>query len=162
VSFRFPLPRQGPYGVKVDFTPIVNDDGTIHLKISPEVSTLDYSNSVTISGFTVPSLATRRAQTEVEIRDGESFVISGLLNHSTTDSLSKIPGISNIPILGELFKSKNINHSTSELIIMVTANVVDPLQQSEPVQSPKFVVPNLDQKKFDNEVDKVEKIQPGK
>ncbi|MES2391910.1 MAG: type II and III secretion system protein family protein [Acidobacteriota bacterium] len=152
-----------PYGVKVDFTPTANEDGTIHLKIAPEVSTLDYTNAVTISGITIPSLSTRRAQTEVEIRDGESFVISGLLNHSVTDQLSKIPGISNIPILGQLFRSKNLNHSTSELIIVVTATVVDPLKPSEPaVQNPKFVVPNLDQKKFDNEVDKVEKIQPGK
>jgi pilus assembly protein CpaC len=146
-----------PYGVKVDFTPTVNDDGTIHLKIAPEVSTLDYGNAVTISGFTVPALETRRAETEVEIRDGQSFVLSGLLNHSTTDSLSRIPGIGSIPILGQLFRSKNVNHSTTELVIMVTATVVDPLTETEKITEPKFVVPNLDQKKFDKEVDKGEK-----
>ena len=100
-EFPFPIAQPGgsgsapvitiqfrPYGVKVDFTPTVNDDGTIHLKIAPEVSTLDYSNAVTISGFTIPSLATRRAQTEVEIRDGESFVISA---SSTTPSPIRSP-----------------------------------------------------------------------
>ena len=75
-----------PYGVKVDFTPTVNRDGTIHLKVTPEVSALDYTNAVTLSGTTVPALSTRRAETEVEIRNGESFVISGLLDHRLTDA----------------------------------------------------------------------------
>lgn len=140
-----------PYGVKVEFTPTVNADGSIRLKLSPEVSTLDYSNSVTISGFTIPALSTRRAETEVEIQDGQSFVVSGLLDHRTTEIMSKVPGIANVPILGQLFRSKNFNHSIVELVILVTATVVDPLSSAaQPAASePKFVVPNLDADAFD-------------
>jgi len=140
-----------PYGVKVEFTPTVNPDGSIRLKLSPEVSTLDYSNSVTISGFTVPALSTRRAETEVEIQDGQSFMVSGLLDHRTTEIMSKVPGIGDVPILGQLFRSKNFNHSVVELVIIVTATVVDPLAAPlQPVPGePKFVVPNLDTDTFD-------------
>jgi pilus assembly protein CpaC len=140
-----------PYGVKVEFTPTVNPDGSIRLKLSPEVSTLDYSNSVTISGFTVPALSTRRAETEVELQDGQSFVVSGLLDHRTTEILSKVPGIANVPILGQLFRSKNFNHSVIELVILVTATVVDPLGPTPPAgaSEPKFVVPNLSADDFD-------------
>jgi pilus assembly protein CpaC len=100
--------------------PIVNDDGTIQLKVMPEVSALDYTNAVTISGYTIPAISTRRADTQVELRDGQSFAISGLLDHRTTDILSKMPGIGDVPILGQLFRSKNINHSTVELMVIVT------------------------------------------
>jgi pilus assembly protein CpaC len=143
-----------PYGVKVEFTPTVNSDGSIRLKLSPEVSALDYSNSVTISGFTVPALSTRRADTEVEIQDGQSFMVSGLLDHRTTEIMSRIPGIASIPILGQLFRSKNFNHSIVELVIIVTATVVDPLAVP-PAPSPgepQFVVPNLDPAVFDTSV----------
>ncbi len=142
ISFR-------PYGVKVDFTPTVNLDGSIHLKVSPEVSTLDYSNAVTISGFTIPALSTRRAETEVEIRNGESFVVSGLLDHRTTENLSKIPGIGDVPILGQLFRSKNLNHSVVELVVVVTATVVDPLNAPQPVVEPHLPVKNLRSEEFD-------------
>ena len=138
-----------PYGVKVDFTPIVNADNTIRLRISPEVSTLDYTNSVTISGSTVPALSTRRAETEVEIRNGESFVLSGLLDHRTTDSLANVPGIANIPILGELFRSKNINHSVIELVVLVTATIVDPLTTTLNTSEPEMVLPNMESNIFD-------------
>ncbi len=138
-----------PYGVKVDFTPQVNPDGTIHLKIAPEVSALDYTNSVTVSGTTVPALSTRRAETEVEIKDGQSFVLSGLLDHRTTDSFSKTPGIASVPILGQLFKSKNVNHSVLELMVIVTASVVDPLADKAGVQQPEMAVPNMEKDDFD-------------
>jgi pilus assembly protein CpaC len=140
-----------PYGVKVDFTPTVNADGSIRLKLAPEVSTLDYSNSVTISGFTVPALSTRRAETEVEIQNGQSFIVSGLLDHRTTEILSKVPGIASIPILGQFFRSKNFSHSVVELVIIVTATVVDPLKPElgQSAIEPKFVVPNLDANSFD-------------
>ena len=139
-----------PYGVKVDFTPTVSADGIIHLKLSPEVSALDYSNAVTISGYTIPALSTRRAETEVEIRDGQSFAVSGLLDHRTTEIMSKVPGIADLPILGQLFRSKNFNHSVVELVIIVTASVVDPLNSpAAPTAEPTFVVPNLDSDSFD-------------
>lgn len=139
-----------PYGVKVEFTPTVNADGTIHLKLAPEVSTLDYSNALTVSGYTVPALSTRRAETEVEIQDGQSFIVSGLLDHRTTEILSKVPGIANVPIIGQLFRSKNFNHSVVELVILVTASVVDPLRLGQAdVIEPKLVVPHLDTEGFD-------------
>jgi len=162
-EFPFPVVQSGagnssaitiqfrPFGVKVEFTPTVNSDGSIHLKLAPEVSTLDYSNSVTVSGFTIPALSTRRAETEVEIQDGQSFVVSGLLDHRTTEILSKMPGISDVPLLGQLFRSKNINHSVLELVVVVTATVIDPLkpQASSSVKEPAFVIPNLDKQQFD-------------
>ncbi len=140
-----------PYGVKVAFTPTVNPDGSIRLKLSPEVSALDYTNAVTISGFTIPALSTRRAETEVEIQNGQSFIVSGLLDHRTTEIMSQIPGIGNIPVLGQFFRSKNLNHSVVELVIIVTATVVDPLTTFTPAetQQPKFAVPNLDSSAFD-------------
>ena len=119
-----------PYGVKLEFTPIVNDDGTILLKVAPEVSALDYTNAVTISGYTIPAISTRRADTQVELRDGQSFAISGLLDHRTTDIFNKMPGIGDVPILGQLFRSKNVNHSTVELMVVVTPILVDPLSDT--------------------------------
>ena len=138
-----------PYGVKLDFTPTVNVDGTILLKVNPEVSALDYSNAVTISGYTIPAISTRRASTEVELRDGESFSISGLLDHRTTVLLSKVPGIADVPVLGQLFRSKNNTHSVVELVVIVTATVVDPLHTTPHPVAPKMAVPNLSVDAFD-------------
>ena len=138
------------YGVKVDFTPTVLEDGSIRLKIAPEVSSLDYSNAVTISGFTIPALSTRRAETEVQIGDGQTFLLSGLLDHRTTDQLSKIPGISNVPVLGEMFKSKGINHSVVEMVLIVTATVIDPLHPRSPAE-PAMPSPLMQSKGFDQE-----------
>ncbi len=139
-----------PYGVKVDFTPVVNADSSIHLKVSPEVSALDYTNAVTISGFTIPALSTRRAETEIEIRNGESFVVSGLLDHRTTEALSKVPGIAELPLLGQLFRSRNVNHSVVELVVVVTATIVDPLAAPPAVIEPRFPVPNMSTEHFDH------------
>jgi pilus assembly protein CpaC len=143
-----------PYGVKLDFTPVVNDDGTIQLKVAPEVSALDYTNAVTISGYTIPAISTRRAETQVELRDGQSFAISGLLDHRTTDIFSKMPGIGDVPILGQLFRSKNINHSTVELMVVVTPTLVDPLTDTTPPTLPKLPVPMLDPTQFDKKTGK--------
>ena len=147
-----------PYGVRVDFTPTVNADGTIRLKVSPEVSALDYSNSVTISGFTIPALSTRRADTEVEIKDGASFVVSGLLDRRVTDNLNKLPGFADIPLLGQVFRSKSLQHSTIELVVLVTATVVDPLLNPAPVVEPKNAVPLMQDGNFDSQVKKEWKI----
>jgi pilus assembly protein CpaC len=143
-----------PYGVKVDFTPTVNPDGSIHLKVAPEVSTLDFSNAVIISGFTIPALSTRRAETEVEIKDGQSFVVSGLLDHRVTDNVNKVPGFGDIPLLGQVFRSKSMQHSVVELIVVVTARVVDPLTDTTPPVEPKLAVPNMGEGKFDSEIKK--------
>jgi len=88
--------------------------------VAPEVSALDYTNEVVIAGYVLPALSTRKAETEVELRDGQSLGISGILDHRTTDSLSKMPGIGDIPVLGQLFRSKNLNRSTMELVVIVT------------------------------------------
>ena len=141
-----------PYGVKVDFTPTANPDGSIRLKVAPEVSALDYTNSVTVSGFVIPALSTRRAETEVELADGQSFVITGLLDNRTSDNLSKMPGIADIPILGQLFRSKGITRSVVELVVLVTASIVDPLAPADPPTAPSMVIPNMDRQKFDQNV----------
>ncbi|PYR63275.1 MAG: pilus assembly protein CpaC, partial [Acidobacteria bacterium] len=93
------------FGVRLSFTPTVNGD-RIHLKVKPEVSTLDFNNAITLQGFRIPALTTRRTETELEVQDGQTFAIAGLLNNTMTSSLQKIPGIGDIPILGLLFKSK--------------------------------------------------------
>jgi pilus assembly protein CpaC len=142
ISFR-------PYGVKVEFTPVVNEDGTIRLKVAPEVSALDYTNAVTISGFTVPALSTRRASTEVELRSEQSFAISGLLDQRTTDIMNKDPGAASIPILGYLFKSKNATKSTTELVIVVTPTLVDPLVETATPSQPDMPINTLDIPAYD-------------
>jgi cell division septation protein DedD len=126
----------------------------VRLKVSPEVSALDYTNAVTVSGFTIPALSTRRAETEVELRSNQSFAISGLLDQRTTDMMSKNPGAANIPILGYLFKSKNVNHSTTELVIIVTPTVVDPITESAPPTEPNMPIPTVDRKNFDDSLGK--------
>ncbi|HTV66242.1 MAG TPA: pilus assembly protein N-terminal domain-containing protein [Bryocella sp.] len=140
-----------PYGVKLEFTPYVNSDGTIRLKVAPEVSALDYTNEVVIAGYALPALSTRRAETEVELKDGQSFGISGILDRRTTDVLSKIPGIGDIPVLGQLFRSKNLNRSTMELIVIVTPRIVDTLSKGQPqaTAAPEMPVPPLEPKAFD-------------
>ena len=140
-----------PYGVKLDFTPVVNPDGSIQLRVAPEVSALDYTNAVTISGYTIPALSTRRAETQVVLRSGQSFAISGLLDRRTTDQLSKTPGVASIPILGQLFKSKGVNLSTTELIVIVTPTIIDPLTDSSPTPpEPRPVRPFLQDQTFDS------------
>jgi pilus assembly protein CpaC len=138
-----------PYGVKLDFTGTIDGD-VIRLKIAPEVSTLDFTNAVEISGFEIPAISTRRAETEIELRNGQSFGIAGLLDKRTTAQLSKMPGIGDIPILGQLFRSKNINQTNSELLVMVTPVIVDPLADGMPApKTPLMSVPNMEDRKFD-------------
>jgi pilus assembly protein CpaC len=138
-----------PYGVKVDFTPNVLADGTIQLKVAPEVSALDYSNEVVISGYTIPAISTRRAETQIELKSGQSFAISGLLDNRTSDQLSKIPGIGDIPILGKLFQSKSVTKSVAELAVIVTPTIVDPLNEYTVPTQPKTAEPLIDNPKFD-------------
>jgi pilus assembly protein CpaC len=142
-----------PFGVKLEFTGIIEDDNTIRLKVFPEVSALDFGNAVTISGFVLPAIATRHAETTVELRNGQSFGIAGLLDKRTTVQYSKVPGIGDLPILGLLFKSKSINKTNSELVVIVTPTIVDPA--SEPVaapQLPKEPMAPLDPKHFDSKI----------
>jgi pilus assembly protein CpaC len=138
-----------PYGVKVDFTPNVLADGTIQLKVAPEVSALDYSNEVTISGYTIPAISTRRADTQIELKSGQSFCISGLLDNRTTNQLEKIPGIGDIPILGKLFQSTNTSKSVEDLAVIVTPTLVDPLTDNPVTTQPTTAIPFIETPRFD-------------
>jgi len=121
------------FGVKLIFTPVITPDGLIHLKVAPEVSSLDFTNALTLSGFTIPSLSKRRVESEMVLKDGQSFVIAGLVNNQVTQQLSKIPGIGNIPVLGKLFQSRSLNKSRDELLVMVTPRIIHPeLLPSQP------------------------------
>src|SRR5262249_20544712 len=105
-----------PFGVRLEFTGTIAPDNVIRLHVLPEVATLDFTNAVSISGFVVPAISTRRAETEIELKDGQSFGIAGLIDHRAQTQLNKIPGIADIPILGKLFTSRSINRSNGELI----------------------------------------------
>jgi len=126
---------------------VIMPNGNIHLKVAPEVSTLDFTDALTISGFTVPALSTRKAETEFELQDGQSFVIAGLMDNRVTNISNKIPGLGDIPILGNLFKSKNFQKSNSELMVLCTAHRISASNQPPPL--PKNPSPFLDDKKFD-------------
>ncbi|HEX8815513.1 MAG TPA: type II and III secretion system protein family protein [Terriglobales bacterium] len=135
------------FGVKLQFTPVIMPNGNIHLKVAPEVSTLDFADALTISGFTVPALSTRKAETEFELRDGQSFVIAGLMDNRVTNLGNKIPGLGDIPIIGALFKSKNDTKSNSELMVLCTVHRISPSDQ--PPTLPKQPNPFLNNQKFD-------------
>jgi pilus assembly protein CpaC len=158
-EFPFPIvqPGQGftavtisfkEFGVKLKFTPVIMPNGNIHLRVVPEVSTLDFANALVISGFTIPALSTRRADTEFELQDGQSFVIAGLLDNRVTNIVNKVPGLGDIPVLGNLFRSKSFQKSNAELMVLCTARRVSPGMQ--PPTGPKNPEPFLQPDKFDN------------
>jgi pilus assembly protein CpaC len=112
------------FGVRLSFTPTVLGGDLIHLKVKPEVSALDFANAITLSGFRIPALSTRRTETEVELRDGQTFAIAGLMNNTLTNSMSKVPGIGDIPVLGMLFRSKAHQKNQTELVVMITPQII--------------------------------------
>jgi len=126
------------FGVRLNFLPTVTPRGTIRLQVMPEVSSLDYSNAVSISGFTIPALATRRVNTEVELESGQSFVIGGLLDNRTTEALSKIPGLGDIPLLGKLFQSKTVARNNTELMVIITPEIVRPIPTGQALPELKY------------------------
>ncbi len=126
------------FGVRLDFIPTITPRGTIRLQVAPEVSALDFANGITISGFTVPGLTTRKVNTEVELGQGQSFAIGGLLDNRETRNLSKIPYIGDIPVLGKLFQSIKTDKQNTELIVIVTPEIVNPLPVGEPLPQLKF------------------------
>jgi pilus assembly protein CpaC len=129
------------FGIRINFLPKITPRGTIQLQVAPEVSSLDYSNAVTFQGYTIPALATRRIQTEVELESGQSFVIAGLLDNRTTETLNKIPGLANIPLLGKLFQSRAVAKNNSELMVIVTPEVVRPIPVGQPLPSMTMTTP---------------------
>ena len=119
------------YGVRLNFKPTIVDEDHIRLDLEPEVSTIDFANGVRFDGFLIPALRTRRAKTSVELRDGQSFALAGLLDNNETKSLSKVPVLGDIPVLGALFKSKSFQKNETELMFIVTAHMVKPVNSDD-------------------------------
>ncbi len=126
------------FGISLDFTPTIREDQTIVLKVQPEVSSLDFANAVVLSGFTIPALKVRRADTEVELKNGQSFAIAGLYSSDLTQTKKKIPLLGDIPLLGYLFKSKNLNKNKTELLVIATPELVEPLPAGQKPTLPKY------------------------
>jgi pilus assembly protein CpaC len=121
------------FGIRLDFKPVITNSGMIRLEVQPEVSQLDFANAVQISGFLIPSLLTRRAGTTVELADGQTFAIAGLVDNSITKAVTKIPILGDIPILGYLFRSEEFRRNRTELLVLVTPRLVRPLDEAPPV-----------------------------
>lgn len=115
------------FGVRINFTPHVTPRGTIRLEVAPEVSSLDFANGLVLQGFTIPALSTRRVTTEVELESQQSFAIGGLLDNRMTEQLSKIPGLGDIPFFGRLFRSRSLSRNRTELLVLVTPEIVRPI-----------------------------------
>jgi len=127
------------FGVRINFTPVITPRGTIRLQVTPEVSSLDFANGLVFQGFTIPALSTRRVQTEIELEEGQSFVIGGLLDRRVTEQLSKIPGLGDVPLLGKLFTSRTLNKTNTELLVMVTPQLVRPIPKGQ--SAPEIKMP---------------------
>jgi pilus assembly protein CpaC len=129
------------FGVRLTFTPKLTEDNKIHLHVRPEVSALDFTNAVTLQGFFIPALSTRRVETDMELQDGQSFAIAGLVDDRLSQVAQRIPGLGNIPILGLLFKSRSLNKSKTELLVVVTPHIVKPLEAGQAASLPQFPKP---------------------
>jgi pilus assembly protein CpaC len=152
-EFPVPVPQPGitaivtiqykPFGVGLNFTPTVLSDGRINMIIAPEVSELDFSQAVSLQGYIIPSITTRRVSTTVELADGQSFAIAGLLQEEIKEDIQKFPLLGSIPILGALFRSSSFTKSETELVILVTPHLVKPLDLSkQTLPTDAFVEPD--------------------
>ena len=130
------------FGIRLTFKPTIAGD-VIRLKVRPEVSSLDFNNGITLSGFRIPALITRRAETDVELRDGQSFAIAGLLNNISQEDAAGIPLLSNLPIIGNLFKSRADRAERTELMVLITPRLVRPLDPDEVPPLPTVTRPFL-------------------
>lgn len=126
------------FGIRLNFNPHITPNRTIKMHVRPEVSTIDVANAVTFNGFTIPALATRKIETDIELGEGQSFVIGGLLDDRVNEAFSKVPGLANIPILGSLFKSREERKTKTELVVMVTPEITMPLNATDPKPTPVF------------------------
>jgi pilus assembly protein CpaC len=131
------------FGIRLTFNPLITANNTISMHVKPEVSSLDYTNALSFNGFTIPALASKKMETNVELGQGQSFVIAGLLDNQVTETVNKIPGLSSIPILGNLFKTKETDRSNTELVVMVTPEITLPMQPGEgktPIMPREFMI----------------------
>jgi len=127
------------YGVRVSFRPVVLGDGGIRLTAAPEVSDLSDAGAVTIQGFRVPALVTRKAETTLELKSGQTFAMAGLIQHKTEAINSRIPGLGDLPVLGPLFRSVRYQRNETELVVLVTASLVEPMSVASPPPVPGFL-----------------------
>src|SRR5437588_11510363 len=118
-------------GVRLTFNPVMTPNHTIRMYVKPEVSTLDFTNAVSLNGFTIPALSSRKMETNIELGEGQTFIIAGLIDSRVTDAVTHIPGLANLPIIGNLFKSKDQTKNRSELVVMVTPEITEPLQPGD-------------------------------
>lgn len=124
------------FGVELGFTPTVTASGAIHLKVAPQVTALDFQNAVTVQGTLIPAISARKAETEVILRDGESFAIAGLIDNRVQSVLNRVRGLGDIPILGFFFRSKSMKKSNDELLVVVTPRFVKPVPATDKVKMP--------------------------
>jgi pilus assembly protein CpaC len=129
------------FGVRINFLPVITPRGTIRLDVAPEVSALDFAAGLSIQGALIPGLITRRMQTEIELASGQSFAIGGLLDRRLTETVQKVPLLSSIPLLGQLFQSKSLNKQNNELLVIVTPEIVRPIPQGQAVPHLQNPVP---------------------
>ncbi|MBZ5610924.1 MAG: type II and III secretion system protein family protein [Acidobacteriia bacterium] len=133
------------FGIRLTFNPQLTENNTIRLYVKPEVSSLDFANALSFSGFTIPALSSRKMETNIELGEGQSFVIAGLIDNRVTETISRIPGLANLPVLGNLFKSKQLDKNNTELVVMVTPEITMPLQPGEakpmPAMPREFMAP---------------------
>jgi len=137
------------FGVRLNFLPQIMPDGVIRLKVAPEVSSLDFANGLTVSGFTVPALSSRKMSTQVDLRDGQSFAIAGLIDNRLTEIAMKVPVLGDVPILGNFFKSRALNKTNTELLVMVTPRLVEGTPPGPAPTQPGFPEQFLDRPQFD-------------
>ena len=130
-----------PFGVKIDFLPYITPRGTVKLEVAPEVSALDFATATTVSGTTVPGLTVRRVHTEIELEPGQSFAIGGLLDRQLTETLQRIPGLADIPLLGKLFRSRSLAKKNTELLVLVTPERVRPIAAGQKLPSLSMPAP---------------------
>ncbi|HXG88820.1 MAG TPA: type II and III secretion system protein family protein [Vicinamibacterales bacterium] len=131
------------FGVRLNFTPTVTGGDRVRLKVRPEVSTLDFNNAIVLQGFRIPALSTRRTETEIELQDGQTFAIAGLLNNSVTQQMQKIPGIGDIPILGHLFRSRAAQKNQTELVVMITPQILPRMSSGVTADLPRLNEPYM-------------------
>src|SRR5687768_13606545 len=130
------------FGIRLNFTPTVIEN-RVRLKVRPEVSTLDFGNAVVMNGFRIPALATRRTETEVELTDGQTFAIAGLINNRMSSTMQKVPGIGDIPIIGHLFRSRAAQKDQTELVVMITPIILRADSPGVTAELPRLEQPYL-------------------